>query len=51
MQTLRPNVLFTGKIKNEFGLNFNQNKLNTSYRNSAVYFSLLSNSVFPYKIL
>lgn len=25
MQTLRPNVLLTGTIKNEFGLHFNQN--------------------------
>ena len=38
MQTLRPNVLFTGIIKNEFGLHFNQNKLNTAYKDTAAYF-------------
>ena len=41
-------VLFTGIIKNKFGLHFNQNKLNTSYKDTAAYFWLVSNLVFPY---
>ena len=45
---MKPNVLFTGIIKNEFGLHFNQNKLNTSYKDTAAYFWLVSNLVFPY---
>ena len=38
MQTMKPNVLFTSIIKNEFGLHFNQNKLNSSYKDTAAYF-------------
>ena len=47
MQTMKRNVLFTGIIKNEFGLHFNQNKLNSSYKDTAAYFWLVSNLVFP----
>ena len=31
-------LLFTGIIKNKFGLHFNQNKLNTAYKDTAAYF-------------
>ena len=51
MQTMKPNVWFTGIIKNEFGLHFNQNKVNTSYKDTVAYFWLVSNLVFPYKPL